>query len=156
MRTTVIAVAVLSLASFTATPAFAQNENDSQGTARLVKDCPYYDFTPWSFCTIGSSNIPEIPRGSKVYYTQTTNIVPGIIDSNVLLDAGNGNLATGRRTFYFPNPSTANGLCQYTDGIGQLAGFQARLVVTPIEGTSYNLIGPYQFKDANNQQTQSN
>lgn len=172
MRKTVFAVAALSLASVTATQVSAQggNQNDSQRTANLVKDCSDQNITEaWSACIIKSSNIPQIPENSVVYYTQanpqalgSTN-GSGIVDSNVILDTllatGNpGNLATGRCTYEFRNASTANGLCQYTDGTGQLAGFEARLVVLPIPGSpnTYTLTGPYRFKNVNDLTAQQN
>jgi len=164
---TVLTVAALSLASLVSTQAPAQADNEKgQGTAtaQLVKECSEVganDYGPWSYCEITSSNIPQIPTHSRVYYVSSTTlsdnskIVSGLIDSNVLLvSTSNGSLATGRCTYDAQDP-TSVGLCQYTDGIGDLAGFTARLVVTPAGGASYNLTGPYQFKDVNNQQAQS-
>jgi len=83
--------------------------------------------------------------------------VPPTAPRAVLLVAGdppggNGSVATGRCTYDFTSPTNI-GLCQYTDGIGELAGFTARLIVAPNseEADSYVLTGPYQFKDVNNQ-----
>jgi len=161
MRKTVFAVAALSLASFTSTS--AQNHNGrGTATANLVKDCQVTitnNYPAWGYCVITASNISQIPANtSKLYYEQSQAQLfeTGVggapfIDSNVLLDAGEGNITRGRCTFVLsPNPV---GLCQFTDGIGTLAGFEGRFVVAPVEGTSYDfsLIGPYQFTKVDNE-----
>jgi hypothetical protein len=76
-------------------------------------------------------------------------IVPNLIDSPIVLDAGNGNRAVGRCTF---DGVTNTGLCDYVDGTGTLAGFSARLVVTPdppgsLTTGTYFLNGPYVFNN---------
>ena len=52
----------------------------------------------------------------------------GLLDSNIVLDAGNGNRAVGRCTL-----DLANGLalCLFFDGTGTLAGFNARIDGAP-------------------------
>jgi hypothetical protein len=166
IKTVSAVVVALSLASL-ATQASAQTPNQNgQGTttAQLVKDCSEQvadNYGAWSYCTVTSSNISQIPpNSSAVYYTSSTILaapfVPGLglVDSNVVLvagDAGDGNLATGRCTYDYQSPTNV-GYCQYTGGIGDLAGFTASLVVTPLGDNKYSLTGPYQFKRASGQQ----
>jgi hypothetical protein len=106
-----------------------------------------YNFLPGGHCTIASSNVPEIPAGSIVYYTQAFGIVnPTSIDSNVVLDAGNGNKAVGRCTVDFS--ITLPGVCTFSDGTGTLAGFTARVDVSPIPiipPATYTWDGTYRF-----------
>ena len=89
--------------------------------------------------------------GTVNFYIMRGDVVPAFIDSNVVLDTGQGNRATGRCTF---DNATNTGLCVYTDGTGTLAGFSARLEVTPdppghLNTVTYFLRGPYVFKDTN-------
>ena len=84
-----------------------------------------------SFCTITSSNLSRILVGSTIVYDQAAGIPAGMLDSNVVLDAGNGNRAVGRCTLDF---STGLGLCTFSDGTGRFAGFQARVEVSYLGG----------------------
>ena len=95
------------------------------------------------FCTITSSNLARIKVGSKIYYDQASGIPAGLLDSNVVLDAGNGNRAVGRCTLEL---ATGLGLCTFSDGTGQFAGFNARLNVAASRGgVNWRLDGTYSF-----------
>jgi hypothetical protein len=163
---TLIAVAALTLTCFAFAKAQAGDNNSNaggsnerNGTMQLVKSCNTYAGVPGNFCWISQSDLREIPvnttgtaDGSANYYTQPFPISPtnttmqGLIDSNVILDAGDGNRAIGRCTF---DVTTNTGVCNYTDGTGTLAGFSARLEVTLDDPNipSYFLTGPYVFKN---------
>lgn len=92
----------------------------------MTKECSEHTGAAGDFCTITSSNLRRIPVGARLYYTQAAGIVAGLVDSNVVLDAGNGNRAVGRCTL---DQMTSIGLCTFSDGIGTLNGFHARLDV---------------------------
>jgi len=92
----------------------------------VTKECSEYSGSAGSFCTITSSNIQRIPVGTRVYYDQAAGVPAGLLDSNVVLDAGDGNRALGRCTL---DLTTGLGLCTFSDGIGDLAGFHARVAV---------------------------
>jgi hypothetical protein len=143
MQKFMIPAAALSLACLVSS-AQAGATAEREGTVQITKDCTSYTGKAGSSCTITSSNIAELPTGTVVYYLQRANIVPGLLDSNVILDAGNGNRATGRCTF---DLNSFTGLCQFTDGTGQLAGFEARVDVAATTLPSYSWSGPYHFKD---------
>jgi hypothetical protein len=51
----------------------------------------------------------------------------GLLDSNIVLDAGQGNRGIGRCTFAL---ASHVGLCTISDGIGKFAGFEARIDVS--------------------------
>ena len=125
--------------------ATAQSGPDGRkGKLHLVKDTSQYAGLPGGFATITTSNLADIPVGSKIYYDQAPDIPPGLIDSSVVLDAGNGNRAMGRCT---TDLVTWIGLCTFSDGIGALAGFHARLDVSlkSLELGTFDLRGTYHF-----------
>jgi len=95
---------------------------------RVTKECSEWKGAAGDFCTITSSNLPRIKVGSRVYYDQPAGIPAGLLDSNVVLDAGNGNRAVGRCTL---DLATGAGLCTFSDGTGRLSGFSARVRVSP-------------------------
>ncbi|HEY8171859.1 MAG TPA: hypothetical protein VIH21_02130, partial [Dehalococcoidia bacterium] len=51
------------------------------GFLRVTKECLQYTGQAGSFCTITSSNVPEIKVGSKVFYGQAADVPPGLLDS---------------------------------------------------------------------------
>ena len=110
------------------------------GQLHIIKDCTHFGD---DYCTITSSNLPAIKVGSKVYYSQ-----PGApltadlgLDSNVVLYVGVGDWAVGRCTL----DGNGSGLCTFSDGVGQLAGFTARVNVAYIGGPNYSWNGTYSF-----------
>jgi hypothetical protein len=96
------------------------------GDLHVTKECSQYTGLAGSFCTITSSSIAEIKVGSKVFYDQAAGIPAGLLDSNVVLDAGAGNRAIGRCTL---DLVTNLGLCTFADGTGHFTGFHARVKV---------------------------
>jgi len=108
----------------------------------VTKECSQNTGTPGSFCTITSSNVLGIVVGARVYYDQARNIPTGLLDSNVVLDSLNGNRAVGRCTL---DLATKLGLCTFSDGTGNLAGFHARVDVDCTSGCRWD--GPYGFTD---------
>src|SRR5262245_58035898 len=97
-------------------------------TLRVTKECSEYEGKAGQFCTITGSNLGIIKVGSRVYYDQPDGIPEGMLDSNVILDAGYGNRAVGRCTV---DGTTGQGLCTFSDGTGRFAGFNARVRVSP-------------------------
>jgi hypothetical protein len=114
------------------------------GSLQVEKECSDYQGQPGQFCTITSSSISEITPGSKVFYTQPLGVPAGMLDSNVVLDAGEGNRAIGRCTL---DLSTGLGLCTFSDGTGHFAGFHARVEVSaPAHaGDDWHWRGTYGF-----------
>jgi hypothetical protein len=108
------------------TGAASASASGRSGELHVTKQCMPPVGLAGSFCTITSSNLAEIKVGSKVVYDQPAGIPHGLLDSNVLLDAGYGNRAVGRCTL---DLTTLLGLCTFSDGTGQFTGFHARVKV---------------------------
>jgi hypothetical protein len=110
----------------------------------VTKECSKYTGAAGSFCTITGSNLPEIVVGARVIYDQANGIPAGMLDSNVVLDAGGGNRAVGRCTL---DDSNGLGVCTFSDGTGDLAGFHARVKVSPpTDGVNWHWEGFYSFE----------
>jgi hypothetical protein len=108
----------------------------------VTKECSQDRGLAGDFCTITSSNLAEIKVGSKVFYDQPAGIPTGLLDSNVVVDAGNGNRAVGRCTL---DLTTGLGLCTFSDGLGQFSGFHARVDVDCRSGCRWD--GTYGFRE---------
>jgi hypothetical protein len=132
-----------------ASPASAQNGRDGQ--LHILKDCgPFSGIPGSSYCQIVHSNLPELPVGTKIYYDQLTGNptagAAGFLDSNVFVYISESQWAVGRCTV--PNDNKP-GLCTLSDGVGPLAGFSARIVVTYApggDGALYAWDGTYSFQ----------
>ena len=111
-----------------------------KGDLHVTKECSEYTGAAGSFCTFTSSNLAQITVGSRVFYDQAPGIPTGLLDSNVVLDAGNGDRAVGRCTL---DLTTNLGLCTFSDGTGQFAGFHARVDVDCRSGCRWD--GTYSF-----------
>jgi hypothetical protein len=127
----------------------AASGDDQNGSLHLIKTCPAYleaHGAAGSFCTISSSNVPQIPVGTTVYYDQAagapvgTGVPTGFLDSNVLLYVSPGDWAVGRCTIDW---STFTGLCTFSNGVGPLAGFRARIEASPAGGVDFHWDGTY-------------
>ena len=123
-----------------AAPVWAFSEES--GDLHVMKECSRSTGAAGSFCTITASNVEPIKVGSKVYYDQAAGTPAGLLDSNVVLDAGAGNRAFGRCSL---DLSTGAGLCTFSDGTGQFAGFHARIDVSYMGGPNYGWSGTYSF-----------
>src|SRR5262245_5925382 len=123
---------VVALASttvlFTFSVSLADGNDGERHQLRVTKVCPGSSppvtDAPGGFCTITKSSL-AILVGANIFYdqrsynrTQGSNST-GVLDSNVILDAGNGNMAVGRCTLDFAivfPPISGPGLCTFSDG----------------------------------------
>ena len=112
------------------------------GSLHATKNCAEYTGLSGDHCTIASSDLAEIAVGSKIYYDQAAGIPTGLLDSNVVLDAGSGNRAVGRCTL---DLSTGLGLCTFSNGLGRLAGFTDEVKVSCLGGPVCSVDGTYRF-----------
>jgi hypothetical protein len=135
----VAAVALLSRVS----PVLADGDHRPR-KLHVTKECSEYTGQAGSFCTITSSNLGRILVGATVTYDQAAGIPAFGLDSNVVLDAGNGNRAMGRCTL---DATTGKGLCTFADGMGRFAGFKARVNVSYLGGFDWAWDGTYSFED---------
>jgi hypothetical protein len=134
--------ALLSIFLLSTRPETVSARSAQNGRLHITKECSKYNFGSGDFCTITSSNLPEIKIGTKVFYDQAAFVPAGMLDSNVLLDAGGGNRAIGRCTL---DLSTFLGLCTFSDGTGQFAGFSARVNVSA-GSDGFHWDGTYSFR----------
>jgi hypothetical protein len=144
---TVLAVSLIA----GAIPGSAQNGRNGQ--LHIVKDCGTFSGVPGSsYCQIKSSNLPELPAGARIYYDQITAGpdagTAGFLDSNIFVYISESQWAVGRCTL--ANDNQSPGLCTLSDGVGPLAGFRARIVVTYTPDANnpylYAWDGTYSFK----------
>jgi hypothetical protein len=145
--TTILALALMLIAGFVALTlalstgvASVSASSERHGDLHLTKECSQYTGGAGSFCTFTSSNLAQIKVGSHVFYDQAAGIPAGLLDSNVVLDAGSGNRAIGRCTL---DLTTGLGRCTFSDGTGQFAGFNARVDVDCTSGCHWD--GTYNF-----------
>jgi hypothetical protein len=122
----------------------ASEKHRKSGPLHATKECSQYTGLAGSFCTITSSSLPEIKVGSKVLYDQAAGTPAGMLDSNIVLDSGDGDRAVGRCTLDF---ATGLGLCTFSDGTGRLAGFHARVDVSHLSGKDWAWDGAYRFRE---------
>jgi hypothetical protein len=140
--TTVIALLTVVLVAGYVRVASVSASDGRNGQLHIQKDCTGYSGNPGGHCTVTLSNHAEIPAGSNIFYDQGAGVPTGMLDSNIVLDAGSGNRAVGRCTLDF---STGLGLCTLSDGTGQLAGFTARVNVSFLGGKLWAWDGTYSF-----------
>jgi len=120
-----------------------------RGKLHVIKDCTGKTGDPGSFCVVTSSDLPEIVVGSKVFYFQSPIPSTGLQDSNIVLDAGNGNRAAGRCTL---DLTTFLALCTFSEGTGTFVGFHARINGSPgTDRSNYRWEGTYHFTRQGNQ-----
>jgi hypothetical protein len=148
MKTTVVRVGIAMALAAGAVRLSAAPKDDREESDRhdlhVTKECSKYTGAAGSFCTITGSNLPEIVVGARVIYDQANGIPAGMLDSNVVLDAGGGNRAVGRCTL---DDSNGLGVCTFSDGTGDLAGFHARVKVSPpTDGVNWHWEGFYSFE----------
>jgi hypothetical protein len=144
IKNAILALAAMAAFSAWMGPRGAAASSAAEGGAlHITKSCASFTGAAGGFCTITTSNVPAIKPGAKVYYDQGFGIPAGMLDANVVLSVAQGDWATGRCTL---DGSTGQGICQFTDGVGQLAGFRARIKVSPFpDGVDYHWDGTYSF-----------
>ena len=71
------------------------------GQLHIVKDCAAESGIPGSdFCTIVTSNLPELPAGTQIYYDLIAALTagPGYFDQNIFVFVNTSQWAVGRCT----------------------------------------------------------
>lgn len=121
------AIAVYILAE----PTSATAQEGQKGQIHIQKVCPSTTFTGanGSYCSVTISDQAALPISTKIYYNGLPAVKEGgtaFLDSPVVLYVDTTDWAIGRCTV---NLANAQGLCVVTDGVGQLAGFSARIDV---------------------------
>ena len=127
--TPITAFVAIALSLFPTTSAAA--EDGRRGQIHIQKVCPGTTFTgiDGSYCSVTVSDQAALPISTRIYYNGLPAVKEGeaaFLDSPVVLYVDATDWAIGRCTVNFAN---ARGLCLVTDGVGQLAGFRARIDV---------------------------
>lgn len=114
------------------------------GDVHITKSCAAYTGSAGGFCTITSSNLPDIEVGSRVTYASA--VVNGRLDSDLTLDLpGPGNnMAVGHVTL---DLIEQRGRVTFAGGTGKFTHFHASFDVTPLTAdlVNWNWDGSYSF-----------
>lgn len=139
---------VTSPASFGSTlgsSALAASSNESvarSGEFHATKECSEFTGLAGDFCTITSSNLKEIPVGTRVYYQSDAG--PTALDSDIILDPpGPGNnTANGHVVLNF---ATLSGTVTLDGGTGKFSGIHASVAVSNIGPVNWAWDGTYSY-----------
>ena len=118
--------------------------NSSPLPLHQTKDCGSFTGVAPTYCTLKTSNVDAIPVGSKIWYLGPVLSNSHFVSSNVVLDSGGGNTATGYCIFI---GKTSTGLCTFWGGTGTLAGYTAMIDVTIDDTGLWHWDGTYFFSD---------
>ncbi|MBC7479192.1 MAG: hypothetical protein H7317_14025 [Pseudorhodobacter sp.] len=132
-----IAVFSLLLPAFAAPAARADTVTYTPLT--LAKECSKFTAHSGDFCTVTASDLAAIPVGSWVFYLGPV-LGPVILSTEVVLDAGGGNLALG---YCSVELAKSAGACTFRAGSGTLTGFQAIVNLTIDEKGLFHWDGGY-------------
>jgi hypothetical protein len=110
------------------------------GDLHVTKECSEYRGKAGDFCTITSSNLDEIEPGSKVIYAEAA--VENNLDTDVVLDAGSGNIAKGHVVL---DLAADKGTVTFSGGTGKFDGFEANADVTADSSGMWHWDGTYRF-----------
>ena len=117
------------------------------GVLHVTKECSDYTGLAGSFCTITSSNIPEIKAGSKVIYASAAGDPnPNQLNSDLIIDGPGNNTAYGHVVL---DLSTQTGVVTLSGGTGEFRWFHANVAVSPLGGPNFAWDGPYSFSPPN-------
>jgi hypothetical protein len=135
-----VAVSVVTLAIMGSTTYGASPNPDAWSPISLAQECSTFGGQVGDHCSITASDLEQIPVGSlAIYYGPVLG--PAIISSSVVLDAGNGNTASGYCNVDLSGAPA--GMCAFVAGSGSLAGFQSILQVTVDADGTWHWVGTY-------------
>ena len=110
------------------------------GVFNATKDCSAYTGQAGSFCTITSSNLADIPAGSRIVYAEAAGATA--LDSDIVLTppGQTTSRAIGHCALAF---TTGSGRCTFSGGTGRFAPFQASVAVSYLGGPNWAWNGTY-------------
>lgn len=148
-RLLAIAGLLAAMAMLAGTPAAAHQDK----TLSMVKNCAAWPPT----CVITSSRPLGFMVGSVITYLAPLSLeTPAGTDVRITTANGKGS-APGHCMFDWAALPAPAGLCTFTSGTGKLAGFNSRLNVAWIGGSSdFTLRGTYEFDRENNSDRDDN
>ena len=116
-----------------ATAATAASAAPTTKPLHIMKECSAYVDTPPTYCTITDSNVPALPKGTKIWYwgpDMGMETDPLMVASSATIDAGKDNLATGFCIVDQTDMANQKGTCAFSAGTGTLSGFKAVISVS--------------------------
>ena len=117
-----------------------------EGALHAVKDCSAYTGQAGSSCILTSSNLKQIPAGSRVVYEKALGATS--LDTDIILyPPGNGNNAAFGHVVL--DLVTRTGVATLSGGTGKFRGFRARVDISYLEGRTWAWDGRYSFTDLN-------
>lgn len=108
------------------------------GALHVTKECSEYDGLAGSFCTITSSNVPQIKAGMRVVYLRAFG--ENGLDSDIVLSRGHGSAAFGHVVL---NGTTSR--VTFSGGTAALARFHAEADVSVDAAGVWHWEGTYSF-----------
>jgi hypothetical protein len=110
-------------------------------TLTIVKNCSgTMTGKVGEYCTVTSSNVPAIPKGTRVVYYGPVISSSVFLSSKVIIRASPSNTATG---YCMVDLHTGVGMCTFWKGTGTLAGFHAVIHGSSESPTAYHWDGFY-------------
>jgi hypothetical protein len=132
-----VGAAMLALSTF----APAATASSRGGDLRVTKECSAYFGRAGEFCTFVTSNIRAIPSGARIYYADAAGAT--ILDTDVVIVAGPGNVANGHCTLDF---LALPGRCTFSGGTGNFVHFHASAAVSALGNNVWQWDGSFSFR----------
>ena len=110
------------------------------GELHITKDCTGYEGRAGQTCTITESNLRAIPQGTRIVYA--SGVADGVLDSDITIEAGPGNVARGHVTLDF---SALPGVVVLSGGTGKFGHIEASVSVAPAGGNLWTWDGTFEF-----------
>lgn len=125
-----------------AVQAASRGSSVRSGEFHATKECSLFFRRAGEFCTITSSNLKEIPVGTRVYYLSDGGATE--LNTDVILDPpGPGNnTANGHVVLVF---ATRSGRVTLDGGTGKFQHIQASVAVTHLGGVNWAWDGEYSY-----------
>jgi hypothetical protein len=123
--------------------ALGATESARSGSFRVEKNCSDYHGLAGETCTVTSSTLKEIERGSTITYASGADM-NGLVNTDVILDPpGPGNnIAFGHCEISLV---TGTGVCSFSGGTGKFTWFHATADVSPLGDLNFAWDGTYRF-----------
>jgi hypothetical protein len=133
----------LSASDVSTTASRSDESSRRRGALHVTKECSEYGGLPGQHCTITSSSLELIERGSTVTYAK--GVVAGYLDTDVVLRTpGRGrNAAFGHCALSLV---TYVGKCTFSGGTGKFRHFRAAVDVTALTRPNFAWEGWYSFR----------
>ena len=119
-------------------------ESSRSGALHMTKNCSAYTRLAGSFCTITSSNVKQLPVGTRVIYQLDAGATG--LDTDVILDppSPGKSVAFGHVMLDFP---TARGVGTLSGGTGKFRKLHAHFAISHLTGRNWAWDGTYSFDD---------